>query len=103
MPSGNNLLQNVINSQKMYVKKRRGRTENVSFDKITARIERLCYGLNMNFIDVAKIVIKVIGGLYSGVTTCELDNLAAETCAQMATISSRLWHPCSTYFHQQPS
>ena len=75
----------ITESRKMYVKKRRGRTENVSFDKITARISKLSYGLDMNFIDSAKIAIKVIEGLYSGVTTCELDNLAAETCAVMST------------------
>src|SRR5205807_166946 len=60
----------MVNSKKMYVKKRRGedgteRTENVSFDKISTRIESLCYGLDMNYIDPAKIVIKVIEGLYS--------------------------------------
>ena len=77
----------ITNSRKMFVKKRHGRpNENVSFDKITSRIERLCYGLDMNFIDPTKIVMKVIEGLYSGVTTCELDNLAAEICAMMSTI-----------------
>lgn len=75
-----------MNSRKMYVKKRGGRQENVSFEKISARIEKLCYNLDMNYIDPAKIVMKVIEGLYSGVTTCELDNLAAETCAMMSTI-----------------
>lgn len=55
------------------------------FDKITSRIQKLCYGLNMDFIDPPAITLKVINGLYSGVTTVELDNLAAETAATMTT------------------
>ncbi|XP_068241914.1 ribonucleoside-diphosphate reductase large subunit [Palaemon carinicauda] len=70
---------------KMYVLKRDGRQEPVMFDKITSRIQKLCYGLNMEFIDPPAITLKVINGLYSGVTTVELDNLAAETAATMTT------------------
>ena len=55
------------------------------FDKITARIEKLCYGLNPDFVDPTTVTMKVINGVYPGVTTIELDNLAAETAAQMAT------------------
>jgi ribonucleoside-diphosphate reductase alpha chain len=67
----------------MFVIKRDGRKESVKFDKITARIEKLCYGFNLvDPIDVAK---KVIEGLYDGVTTSELDNLAAETAASLTT------------------
>lgn len=55
------------------------------FDKITSRIVKLCYGLNMDFIDPTQITKKVINGLYSGVSTVELDNLAAETAATMTT------------------
>lgn len=69
----------------MYVQKRNGRKESVHFDKITSRIEKLCYGLDMNFIDPPEITLKVINGLYPGVTTVELDNLAAETSATMTT------------------
>ena len=75
-----------MNPGKLFVKKRHGRTESVSYDKITTRILRLCYGLDMNFIDPAQISWKVIQGIYPGVTTCELDNLAAETCAMMSTV-----------------
>lgn len=71
---------------KLYVKKRAGRTETVSYDKITTRILRLCYGLDMTYIDPAQISWKVIQGIYPGVTTCELDNLAATTCAMMSTV-----------------
>lgn len=67
----------------MYVIKRDGKKETVKFDKITARIEKLCYGFQLvDPIDVAK---KVIEGLFDGVTTSELDNLAAETAASLTT------------------
>lgn len=67
----------------MFVVKRDGRRESVKFDKITARIEKLCYGFQLvDPIDVAK---KVIEGLFDGVTTSELDNLAAETAASLTT------------------
>ncbi|XP_066595733.1 ribonucleoside-diphosphate reductase large subunit-like [Prorops nasuta] len=71
--------------EKMYVIKRDGRKEVVRFDKITTRIQKLCYNLNMDYIDPSAITIRVINGLYSGVTTVELDNLAAETAATMTT------------------
>lgn len=70
----------------MFVIKRDGRKESVKFDKITARVEKLCYSLNSKFIDPTKVAMKVIEGLYDGVTTTELDNLAAETAASMSTI-----------------
>src|SRR5690606_23795240 len=49
----------------------------------TARIERLCYGLDMNYVDPIEVARKVIDGLYDGVTTIELNNLAAETAASL--------------------
>ena len=52
------------------------------FDKITDRIKKLCYGLN-DMVDAVKVAMRVIEGLYDGVTTSELDNLAAETAASM--------------------
>ncbi|KAJ8062140.1 hypothetical protein OCU04_008699 [Sclerotinia nivalis] len=67
----------------MYVYKRDGRKERVQFDKITARVSRLCYALDPDHIDAAAITQKVISGVYQGVTTIELDNLAAETAAYM--------------------
>ncbi len=70
----------------MKVIKRSGRKEDVSFDKITARIKKLCYGLDENFVDHINVTKKVIQGLYDGVTTVELDNLAAETAASMSTV-----------------
>ncbi|QCR23705.1 ribonucleoside-diphosphate reductase subunit alpha [Pontibacter sp. SGAir0037] len=69
----------------MLVVKRDGRRESVKFDKITARIEKLCYGLNMDFVSPIEVAKKVIDGIYDGVTTVELDNLAAETAASLTT------------------
>jgi ribonucleoside-diphosphate reductase alpha chain len=66
----------------MYVVKRDGHKEPVMFDKITDRIKKLCYGLN-DMVDAVKVAMRVIEGLYDGVTTSELDNLAAETAASM--------------------
>jgi len=63
-----------------YVLKRDGRKESVKFDKITARIKKLCYGLNPA-VDPIEVAKKVINGIYEGVTTSELDNLAAEVAA----------------------
>lgn len=69
----------------MFVIKRDGKTESVKFDKITSRIEKLSYSLNQNFVDPVEVAKKVIDGLYDGVTTSELDNLAAETAASLTT------------------
>ncbi len=69
----------------MLVLKRDGRRESVKFDKITVRIERLCYGLNPDYVKPVEIAKKVIDGLYDGVSTVELDHLAAETAATMTT------------------
>ncbi|CUM63481.1 uncharacterized protein PRCAT00001057001 [Priceomyces carsonii] len=70
----------------MYVYKRDGRKEPVRFDKITARVQRLCYGLDTGHVDAVAITQRVISGVYQGVNTIELDNLAAETAAYMTTI-----------------
>ncbi|KAI7891631.1 ribonucleotide reductase [Mucor mucedo] len=69
----------------MFVVKRDGSKERVLFDKITSRIAKLCYGLNEEFVSAAEISQKVVSGVYQGITTVELDNLAAETAAYMTT------------------
>ncbi|PKI82545.1 ribonucleoside-diphosphate reductase [Malassezia vespertilionis] len=69
----------------IFVYKRDGRKEEVRFDKVTARVAKLCYGLDMNYVDPIEITRKVIDGIYEGVTTVELDNLAAETAAYKTT------------------
>lgn len=77
------MLAKRLKGVQMFVIKRDGKKETVKFDKITARIEKLCYGFQLvDPIDVAK---KVIEGLFDGVTTSELDNLAAETAASLTT------------------
>ncbi|KAI6657277.1 Ribonucleoside-diphosphate reductase large subunit [Oopsacas minuta] len=73
-------------SERLYVIKRNGMRENVMFDKITSRIKKLCYGLSDRYVDPVQITMKAISGIYPGVTTNELDNLAAEIAATMATI-----------------
>jgi hypothetical protein len=62
-----------------------GRKERVQFDKITARVSRLCYGLDPDHIDPAAITQKVISGVYQGVTTVELDNLVSISYPKLFT------------------
>jgi ribonucleoside-diphosphate reductase alpha subunit len=69
----------------MYVMKRNGKQEAVHFDKITSRVMKLSYGLNLKSDDIIEIAKKVIIGIYNGVPTTELDNLAAETAASFTT------------------
>jgi ribonucleoside-diphosphate reductase subunit M1 len=64
-----------------------GRKERVQFDKITARVSRLCYGLDSEHVDAASITQKVISGVYQGVTTIELDNLVS-----ISTVCCRALH-----------
>ena len=66
----------------MYVLKRDGHKEAVKFDKITSRIQKMCYGLD-DLVDPTTVAMKVIEGIYEGVTTFELDNLAAEVAASL--------------------
>jgi ribonucleoside-diphosphate reductase alpha chain len=65
--------------------KRSGKQEAVHFDKITSRVMKLSYGLNLKSDDIIEIAKKVIIGIYNGVPTTELDNLAAETSASFTT------------------
>src|SRR6202171_4548011 len=69
----------------MFVIKRDGRRQEVKFDKITARIQKLCYALEPIHVDPVMVALKVIEGIYDGVTTSELDNLAAEVAATLTT------------------
>jgi ribonucleoside-diphosphate reductase alpha chain len=69
----------------MYVIKRDGSKQEVKFDKITARIQRLCYGLDISHIDPVQVSLKVIEGIYDGVSTSDLDNLAAEVAAMLTS------------------
>uniref|UniRef100_A0A7S3R0A3 Ribonucleoside-diphosphate reductase n=1 Tax=Dunaliella tertiolecta TaxID=3047 RepID=A0A7S3R0A3_DUNTE len=81
----------------MFVVKRDGRKQEVHFDKITARIMKLSYNLNPEFCDPILVAQKVAAGVYKGVTTSELDELAAETAAALtsthpdyATLAARI-------------
>lgn len=68
-----------------YVLKRNGRKEPIAFDKITSRINKLSYGLDHKHVDAVKIAQKVISGLRQGITTAQIDTLAAETAAYLTT------------------
>lgn len=70
----------------MEVIKRDGTKEKVKLDKIVNRIRKQCYGLNSDFVEPIEIAKKVIDGLYDGITSVELDVLAAETAAALTTI-----------------
>ena len=69
----------------MQVVKRDESSEPVKLDKITARIKKQTWGLDANYIDYMEVVKKTISGLHDGITTTELDNLAAETAASMTS------------------
>jgi len=69
----------------MYVVKRNGSREEVKFDKITARLNKLCYGLDPTYCDPVVVAQKVVMGMFPGVTTSQLDELAAETAAYLST------------------
>ena len=69
----------------MFVLKRDGRKQPVQFDKITARIQKLCYGLDTRYVDPIAVALKVIEGMYDGIATSELDTLAAEVAATLTT------------------
>lgn len=72
--------------KEMFVIKRDGRRESVKFDKITARIIKLIYGLNPTYVDPIKVAMKVINGMYTSITTSDLDNLAAQEAAAMSVV-----------------
>ena len=69
----------------MKVLKRDGTLEEMRYDKITKRISAICDGLNMDYVDPTFITLKVTSGIYDGISTTELDVLAAETAAAMVT------------------
>ncbi|KAJ8986060.1 hypothetical protein NQ317_003353 [Molorchus minor] len=68
---------------KLYVTKRNCQMEEVKLEELSGDIQKLCYGLNPDFINPMTVSQKVVDGLYSGVCTTEIVNLAAETAAMM--------------------
>ena len=64
---------------------RAGEREDVRFDSILEKLTNLAEGLNENWVDVGQVTKMVIEGLYDGVTTKELDELAAETSASLVS------------------
>lgn len=67
----------------MYVVKRDGRREDVSFDKVLNRIKKLAESLE--YVNPALVAQKVCSQIHDGIKTCELDEFAAETCAMMVS------------------
>jgi ribonucleoside-diphosphate reductase alpha subunit len=67
-----------------YVIKRDGKKETIKFDKITSRIKKQCYDLS-DYVDPYLVAKKVIEGVFEGISTSEIDTLAAETAAYMTT------------------
>jgi len=76
---------NMLNDDEMYVTKRNGKQEIVSFDKISARIKKLGQEANIK-LNYTALVMKVIDQLYSGISTTKIDDLSAEQCASMSSI-----------------
>jgi ribonucleotide reductase alpha subunit len=71
-------------ADQMYVMKRDGQRQEVRFDNITKRIRALCNGLDSCYVDPVPITQKVVEGFYNGISTSQIDTLAAETCAYMS-------------------
>merc|ERR1740115_613066 len=71
-------------SAQMQIVKRDGQLQEVKFDNITNRIRNLCDGLDPKFVDPVPVTQKVIEGFYNGISSSEIDTLAAETCAYMS-------------------
>ena len=71
-------------AEQMYIVKRDGSKQEVKFDNITKRIRNLCEGLDAKYVDPVPVTQKVIEGFYAGITSVEIDTLAAETCAYMS-------------------
>ena len=69
----------------MQVVNRKGEKEDVRFDAILEKLSSLTEGLDPNWIDPAHLTKLTIEGLYDGVSTRELDQLAAETAASLAS------------------
>ena len=69
----------------MQVVNRKGEREDVRFDAILEKLSSLTDGLDTNWVDAANLTKLTIEGLYDGVTTRELDQLAAETAASLAS------------------
>lgn len=65
----------------------------MQFDKITARVSRLCYGLDPDHVDAAAITQKVISGVYQGVTTVQLDDLVSRFCILTVNRTNTLDRP----------
>jgi ribonucleotide reductase alpha subunit len=86
-PSLTSYIENCVSTHddEMYVTKRDGKTEIVSFDKILQRIKRIGKETDIN-VNYTALAMKVIDQLFDGISTTKIDELSAEQCASMASI-----------------
>jgi hypothetical protein len=73
------------NTSEMYVTKRNGNKEIISFDKILQRIKKTGKDANIK-INYTSLVIKIIDQLFDGIPTDKIDEISAEQCATMSSI-----------------
>ena len=69
----------------MFVKKRDGRLEKVSFDKITTRIDKLINNDERKYVSAEIVAQKTIVSIYPNITTEELDIASADICVNLCT------------------
>ena len=73
-----------MSNDEMYVTKRDGVVEIVSFDKILKRIKRIGQEANIK-INYTTLTMKIIDQLYNKISTAKIDELTAEQCASMSS------------------
>jgi ribonucleotide reductase alpha subunit len=75
---------NPFGQEEMYVTKRNGKTEIISFDKILRRLRRLGTDSNLK-INYTTLAMKVIDQLYDKIPSTKIDELSADQCASLAS------------------
>lgn len=74
-----------VKSPSLQVVTRKGTLEPLDISIVRKRLESLSFGLNLEFVNLDIVVHKVEQGVHDKITSVELDNLAAETCAYMVS------------------
>lgn len=69
----------------VYIVKRSGNREPFSRDKLTARVERMMFGLDKNFVDVTHVVNQIADGVVNGMSSAKIDELAGQAAAYSVT------------------
>ena len=76
-----------FDEEDLHVKKRSGKLEAVSFDKILDRVKKIGEEVNLTHVKYSALVMKIIDQLYSGIETSKIDELTSEQCASLTTVS----------------